>query len=206
MDHCCSNKTQELALLKQRQATVLKIVLGINLGMFLVEFGVAWFIQSTALLADSLDMLGDALVYAFSLYVLDKGPRWVATSAFLKGVLIVAFGLAVLGKAASNFASQQLPDPEWMKLTGALALSANLSCLILLSRHRSDDLNMRSTWICSRNDIIANLGVIAAAVLVGITGSKWPDLLIGLTIAILFLRSAVPILKESTRQLRSQDS
>lgn len=203
MDDCCSGKSDELLLLKAKQAHILKIVMAINLLMFLVEFGSAWLASSTSLMADSLDMLGDAIVYGFSLYVLHKSQKIRASAALLKGIIMVTFGLSVLIQGAIKLGSDALPSYESMGWIGGLALLANTLCLVLLYRHRDDDINMKSTWICSRNDIISNLGVLIAAGLVASTQTKWPDLLVGLLIAILFLRSAIPILLESITQLRS---
>ena len=202
MDDCCSGKSDELLLLKAKQAHILKIVMVINLLMFVVEFGYAWIANSTSLMADSLDMLGDALVYGFSLYVLHKSEKLRATAAFLKGIIMVSFSLSVLTQAGFKLYSDALPSYETMGWIAGLALLANTICLFLLFRHRDDDINMKSTWICSRNDIISNIGVLIAASWVGYSQSKWPDLLIGLTLAILFLRSAIPILGESITQIR----
>jgi cation diffusion facilitator family transporter len=202
MDHCCQNKAHELAELKTRQAGVLKTVMVINLVMFFIEFGFGVVAKSSALMADSLDMLGDAIVYAFSLYVLHKSMKWRAGAALLKGVIIVAFGLGVLVEVASKLASEVLPTYQTMGAIGALALAANTTCLVLLYRHREDDLNMKSTWICSRNDIISNTGVLVAAGLVRLTGSRFPDIIVGTLMALLFLRSAFPILGDSIRELR----
>jgi cation diffusion facilitator family transporter len=204
MKSCCEAKADDLKILRGKQAKVLKAVLAINLLMFFVEFAGGWMSQSTALMADSLDMLGDATVYGFSLYVLHKSDRWRAGAALLKGVIISLFGLGVLGQAIYRALSDTLPAFEGMGLIGALALAANAFCLYLLTRHKDDDLNMRSTYICSRNDIISNTGVLLAAALVWLTGSKWPDIAIGLVIAFVFLRSALPILLESWAALRRQ--
>lgn len=181
---------------------MLRIVLAINLLMFFVEFSMGIWSRSTALMGDSLDMLGDAIVYGFSLYVLHKSERTRATAAFLKGCIIVAFGLWVLFDVVRKVFSDTMPVAETMGIIGFIALLANVICLVLLTRHKDDDLNMKSTWICSRNDIISNSGVLIAAGLVAITGSKWPDISVGLVIAILFLKSAVPILKESIAAMK----
>lgn len=199
---CCEKKGSELARLRERQGTILKIVLVINAVMFGVEFASGLIAKSSALKADSLDMLGDAIVYGFSLYVLHRSDRWKAKAALLKGMIIVGFALFVLSDTTMKVLSTTIPVAETMGLVGALALVANLSCLFLLLRHRNDDLNMRSTFICSRNDIISNSGVIAAAFLVQHFASKWPDIIIGYAIAILFLKSAWPILSDSIKELK----
>lgn len=202
MKDCCEDKASELVALKDRQSRVLKTVLVINATMFLIEMTSGYVNHSTALMADSLDMFGDALVYGFSLYVLHRSDRWKARAALLKGLLIVAFGLGVLVQVAVKIFSGDVPVASAMGIFGALALAANLTSLFLLTKYKDNDLNMRSTWICSRNDIIANTGVLVSAAIVGWTESKWPDIAIGFVIAILFFRSAWGILAESIRILR----
>ena len=151
----------------------------------------------------SLDMLGDALVYGFSLFVLARSARWQAGAALAKGLFMLAFGLGVLGEAVDKAIHPVLPSAHTMGLIGALALAANLVCFLLLYRHRSDNLNLRSTWLCSRNDLVANLGVLLAAAACALLVSRWPDLLVGVLIAGLFLRSAFGVLTESVRALRA---
>lgn len=199
--NCCENKSTELAALHQKQGGVLKAVLLINSFMFVVEINAGIFARSTALVADSLDMLGDASVYAFSLYALHKGARWRAHAGQAKGIVMAVFGIAVLGQAIYRFAMQTTPESITMGITAALALAANLFCLLLLYRHRSDDINMRSTWLCSRNDIAANLGVIAASWFVAIFQSGIPDLLIGTLIAGLFLWSSKDVILGARQEL-----
>jgi cation diffusion facilitator family transporter len=202
MDSCCQDKASELEALRVHQSRTLWTVLGINGGMFGIELVIGLLAGSTALLADSLDMLGDALVYGFSIYVVGRSARWRASAALMKGVIMAAFGLVVLAQAGYHFVSPNVPDFRLMGITGTLALTANIGCLLLLTRHRNDDLNMRSTWLCSRNDIIANVGVLAAAVGVFVTASPWPDLAIGLLITAVFMRSAVYIVRQAVTELR----
>ncbi|WP_223651360.1 cation transporter [Halopseudomonas nanhaiensis] len=197
MDRCCEDKGSELARLRDAQSRVLYIVLAINAGMFLIEFAAGWLIGSTALLADSLDMFGDASVYALTLYVLHRSARTRAGAAFFKGTLMLLFAVLVIADAARKLVTGGVPEAQWMGLVGAAALAANALCFAMLYRHRSDDLNMKSTWLCSRNDLIANSSVIVAAVLVGLTGTLWPDVIVGLAIALLFLHSARQVLTES---------
>lgn len=203
MDSCCEDKVSELAQLRDRQSRVLYIVLAINAAMFLVEFAAGWVLGSTALLADSLDMFGDAWVYALTLYVLHRSARARAGAALVKGSLMLVFGLVVIGEAVRKMIMGGVPEAQWMGLIGSAALVANTLCFALLFRHRSDDLNMKSTWLCSRNDLIANTSVIVAAVLVGFTGSFWPDVIVGLAIAVLFLHSARQVLGEAWREWRA---
>ena len=174
----------------------------INALFFVVEAAAGLLANSTALLADSLDMLGDSLVYGFSLYVLWRSAEWKATAALLKGAIMAAFGIAVLLEAVHKLISGVLPAAEVMGIVGLLVLLGNGFCFLLLFRHRSDDINMRSTWLCSRNDIIANVAVLIAALGVKLIGSSWPDILVGGAIAALFLRSALTVLREGFGELR----
>lgn len=196
MRHCC-DKEDEVNALKKSHAKVLWIVLAINLVMFAVEMISGLISNSTALLADSLDMLGDSLVYGFSLLVLNRSTKWQAKASFLKGAIMLAFGIGVIGEAIYKFAHPLMPAAEIMGWIGALALLMNTGCFLLLWRHRDDNINMQSTWFCSRNDLIANAGVLVAAGLTFVTVSKWPDLLTGLAIAVVFLRSASFVLKDA---------
>jgi Co/Zn/Cd efflux system component len=202
MKDCCEGKSEALACLRTRQGRVLKAVLAINAGMFVVEAAAGLVGRSTSLLADSLDMFGDAAVYGVSLYALDRGTAWRARASLLKGGLMAAFGLGVLGEAAWKALGHGHPEASTMGVVGALALLANTVCLLLLLRHRQDDINMRSTWICSRNDILANLGVLGAAWVVARAGSMWPDILVGVGIALLNLTSSVSILREARQELQ----
>ncbi len=201
MDHCCHTNPDMLAALRERQKGVLQIVLAINAVMFMAEFIAGLLAHSTALLADSLDMLGDALVYGLSLYALHRSSRWRAGAALTKGVIMGVFGVGVVIEAVMKMMAGVVPEGSIMGVFGTLALVANVSCLVLLMRHRTDDLNMRSTWVCSRNDVIANSGVLLAAAGVAMTGAAWPDILIGLLIAGLFLSSAWDVMRASLSEL-----
>ncbi|HSC98115.1 MAG TPA: cation diffusion facilitator family transporter [Casimicrobiaceae bacterium] len=202
MAGCCEDKACEVTALRERHSRVLWFVLAINAAMFVVEATAGVLASSTALLADSLDMLGDALVYAFSLFVLARSVRWQASAALAKGAFMLVFGLAVLAEAAFKVFHPIMPSVEAMGIVGALALAANIVCYSLLYRHRSDNLNMRSTWLCSRNDLIANVGVLLAAGAAYVLASRWPDIIVGCIIAGLFLRSAFDVLRDSVRALR----
>jgi len=202
MKSCCESKGEELKLMREKQKNVLVIVLIINALMFVIEFIFGILSESTALLADSLDMLGDATVYAFSIYVINKSAKWKAGAALLKGVIISVFGLYVLGEAMSKIMTDVIPMAKTMGVVGGLALFANSSCLILLLKHKDDDINMKSTWICSRNDIVANVGVLLAAFCVSFFNRKWPDVIIGVVIAIIFLKSSFSILRDAYKELR----
>jgi cation diffusion facilitator family transporter len=197
MDDCCSDKGCELEALAQRadRRRVLVAVLALNATMFLVQSVASVFANSTSLLADAGDMLGDAFVYALSLYALNRSVRWKAGAALVKGALIVLFGLLVIAEAVSKAVNNAPPASGLMLTFGALALAVNLGCLTLLWRFRGEDVNMASTFECSRNDVVANVGVLLAAVGVALLKSPWPDILVGLAIAALFLRSAVRVVR-----------
>jgi len=200
MTGCCTVPTE----ITERQRSVLLIVLWINAAMFVAELGAGLVAQSTALIADSVDMLGDALVYGFSLYVVGRGPAWQARGALLKGAIMAVFGLGVLFEVALKVARGVVPGAELMGGVGLVALAANVLCLTLLWRRRSDDINMRSAWLCSRNDVTANAAVLLAAGGVAITSSAWPDIVTGLAIAALFGASAVRVLRDAVSVLRQQ--
>lgn len=202
MDDCCQTKAQELTELRGTHKNVLVAVLVINAVLFIVEAAAGLLANSTALLADSLDMLGDSLVYGFSLYVLWGSAAWKAKAALLKGAIMALFGAGVLLEVIYKTISGIVPSAETMGIIGALVLLGNGICFLLLFRHRADDLNMRSTWLCSRNDIIANLSVLAAAIGVKVFAASWPDILVGAAIAALFLKSAFTVLRESFSELR----
>ena len=201
MANCCNDKACELDALRGRQSATLKTVLAINAVMFVVELTAGLLGDSISLVADSLDMLGDAMVYGFSLYVVARSTTMKARAALLKGFIMAAFGLFVLGQAVYRIAYPQLPVYEAIGAIGLLALAANSTCFFLLWRHRADDINMSSVWLCSRNDIIANVAVLFAAVGVWLTHTGWPDIAIGLALAALFLRSALHVLRESIKEL-----
>ena len=202
MSNCCEEKSCEVTALRERHSRVLWIVLAVNAVMFVIELAAGVVGRSSALLADSLDMLGDALVYAFSLFVLDRSPRWQASAALTKGAFMGVFGVLVLAEAAYKAYHPVMPSAQLMGIVGSVALVANLACFALLYRHKSDNLNMSSTWLCSRNDLLANLGVLVAAGASYLLASRWPDIIVGVTIASLFLGSAISVTRQALRSLR----
>lgn len=192
MDACC-----EVRPIEARQRRVLGLILWVNLVMFGVESIAGLLAHSTALLADSMDMLADAMVYGFSLYVIGRAPVWRARAALLKGWVMAAFGAGIVVEVVFKLARGAAPEPHTMGLVAAAALAANAGVLALLWRHRADDINMRSAWLCSRNDVIANGGVLLAALGVTLVGSAWPDILVGLAIAALFAGTAAGVLRRA---------
>lgn len=206
MADCCNNKACEIDALRHRQSSVLKTVLAINAVMFLVELSLGLIGGSVSLVADSLDMLGDALVYGFSIYAVTGGARMKAKAALLKGGIMAAFACFVFAQVLYKIIFPQVPVFEIIGGVGLLALAANSICFALLWRHKTDDINMSSVWLCSRNDIIANVSVLFAAAGVWLTHSAWPDILVGLALAALFLRSALVVLRAAITELRASNA
>lgn len=195
MDHCCQHKRQELEQLALHgaQRRTLVIVLLINLAMFLVEFAAGLAAHSSALQADAVDMLADAAVYGLSLWAINRGQRWEAGAALAKGLLIIGFFVLIVVQMLDKLAHGVSPSSTLMLAFGALALLANVGCLALLWPFRALNINMKSTFECSRNDVAANLGVLVAGAGVALTGRGWLDLVVGTAIAALFLRSAITV-------------
>jgi len=201
MKDCC-----EVRPVESRQRRTLIGVLAANAVMFAVEIVAALVAHSTSLLADSADMLGDVIAYAFSLYVIGRGVVWQTRAALLKGGIMALFGAAVLVEAVAKLVSGVTPDGGIMSAIGLLALAVNAAVLTALWRHRADDLNMRSVWLCSRNDVIANGAVLLAALGVTLTSSAWPDIVVGLGIAGLFIGSAVDVVRSAMSPLAGSRS
>lgn len=200
MSGCCDNGC-EITARNERQRTTLKWVLAINAVMFLVIVAAALYADSTALLSDSLDNLGDAITYALSLYAIALGSRAKAKVALFKGLLILAAALAVAGQIAWKLAHPALPIFEAMGAFSLLGLAANGICFWLLWRHRHEDINMSSVWECSRNDIASNIAVFVAALGVWLTGAAWPDLLVAAALVVLLFRSALRVISSARREL-----
>jgi len=183
------------------QRRLLGIVLVVNLAMFFVEAGAGWGAQSVALQADALDFLGDSLNYATALFVLARSVAWRAGAALIKGCAMLAFGLFVLGASVHNAMMGAEPEAPVMGVVGFLALVANLGSALLLFRFRAGDANLRAVWLCSRNDAIGNLAVLAAAAGVFATGGRWPDLAVGLVMAALAVWAGQSVLRQALAEL-----
>lgn len=203
MSDCCNDKACAIEALRSSQSSTLRIVLAINAVLFVVEFASGLLARSTALLSDSLDNLGDATTYGLSLYAVSRGARAKARVALFKGGLILVAALFVLGRVVYAVAHPGMPVFEAMGLVGLIALVANGTCLGLLWKHRSEDVNMSSVWECSCNDIASNLSVLVAAGGVWATSAAWPDLVLGAALAALFLRSAIRVSRSALVQLRT---
>ena len=187
----------EVEINDKSERRVLIALLLINGVMFVAEFIVGWWAQSTALIADAFDMLADAMVYGVGLYAVGRSLLVKAHAARISGVLQVLLGLLVLFDILRRIMVGSEPASALMMAMGFFALIANVTCLILISKHREGEVHMRASWVFSRNDVIANLGVILAGGLVAWTGSRLPDLAIGLLVALIVIRGGVLILQDA---------
>jgi Co/Zn/Cd efflux system component len=180
---------------------VLGVVIAMNAGMFLLETGAGWLAGSAALQADALDFLGDSFTYGITLLVIGRPLHWRAGAALFKGLSLAAMGLWVFGITLHRVLVLGMPDATVMGVIGLLALATNVGSVLLLLRYREGDANVRSVWLCSRNDAIGNLAVIGAAGMVALTGSAWPDVVVAGAMALLFLGSASQIVRQALGEL-----
>jgi cation diffusion facilitator family transporter len=179
------------------------LVIAINAGMFVIETAAGALAGSQALQADALDFLGDSLTYGMSLAVIGMALRVRAWAAFAKGVSLTLMGLWVFGSTAYHVLILGIPRAEVMGLVGFMALAANIASVAILVRYKDGDANVRSVWVCSRNDAIGNVAVMIAALGVWSTATKWPDLIVAAVMAGLFLWSSAQVLRQSVWELRT---
>lgn len=200
--HCCGAPAPAV---KQdvRYRRVLWIALLVNAAMFAVELFGGWRAGSVSLLADAVDFFGDAANYGVSLFVLGLAPVWRARTALIKGASMGAYGLFVLAAALWHLQSGGVPAAPTMGAIGALALAANVGVALLLYSYRNGDANMRSVWLCTRNDAIGNCAVLLAAWGVFGTGSAWPDLAVASVMALLGLSAAASVMRQAGAELRA---
>lgn len=200
--HCCgTNATFEglSADYKRR----LWIVIAINAAMFLVEMAAGALAGSQALQADALDFFADAATYGISLAVIGASLQVRARAALVKGASLTLMGLWVLGSTAYHVLVLGVPRAEVMGVVGFMALAANVASVLILARYKDGDANVRSVWLCSRNDAIGNVAVMIAALGVWGTATRWPDLIVAAIMAGLFLYSSAQILRQALTELRS---
>ncbi len=203
MSHACCRPATPATRTSPVYRRVLWAALIVNAAMFAVELAGGLHAGSVALLADAVDFFGDAANYGISLLVLGMALRWRARAALLKGLTMGAFGVFVLGRAAWSAAAGSVPEPVTMGTTGGLALLANVAVAAMLYAWREGDANMRSVWLCSRNDALGNLGVMAAALGVFGTGSGWPDLAVATMMGALALSAARAVIRQARVELRA---
>lgn len=194
----------EVEIKNQEESRVLIILLVINALMFLVEIVAGIVGQSTALTADSLDMLADASVYGVALYAVGRSALLKIRAATLSGVLQTLLGIGVLVDVLRRFMAGSEPISSLIIGVGLIGLAANITCLVLIARHRHGDVHMRASWIFSKNDVIANLGVISGGVLVAWLGSPYPDLVIGTVIAGIVVKGGLHIIQVARSERRSR--
>jgi Co/Zn/Cd efflux system component len=200
--HCCGGQTTFEGLSTEYKRR-LWLVIAINATMFAVEMAAGALAGSRALQADALDFLGDAATYSISLAVIGAALRVRAWAAFAKGVSLTLMGLWVLGATAYHVLVLGVPRAEVMGVVGFLALAANVASVLILVRYKDGDANVRSVWLCSRNDAIGNVAVMLAAAGVWVTATRWPDLIVAALMAGLFLISSAQILRQSIRELKT---
>ncbi|MFN0162886.1 MAG: cation transporter [Burkholderiales bacterium] len=196
-DHCAAE-----APVSQAYRRVLWVALWVNAAMFAVELAAGLSADSVSLMADAADFFGDAANYAISLAVLALAPVWRSRAALVKGLSMAAYGVFVLVKAGIGVAAGAAPEPATMGAVALLALAANVGVAWLLYRFREGDANMRSVWLCSRNDAIGNVAVLLAALGVFGTGVAWPDLLVAAIMASLALSGAWAVVRQARAELR----
>jgi cation diffusion facilitator family transporter len=194
----------EIEIKNREQSRTLIILLIINGVMFVAEMVAGIIGDSTALIADSLDMLADATIYAIGLYAVGRSLLVKAKAAHISGIFQILLGLGVLFDIVRRFIVGSEPESMVMMVVGAVALIANSICLMLIYKHRQGEVHMRASWIFSKNDIIANLGVICSGALVAWLDEPWPDLVIGLLIAVLVVRGGVQIIKDANSEKEAQ--
>ena len=182
------------------QRKVLVTLLAINALMFVIELGVGWYAESTGLIADSMDMLADAIVYGIGLYAIGKSLHHKTTAAAISGWFQALLGLLILADIARRVIYGSEPVSLLMIGMGAAALVANIYCLTLIQAHKDGEIHMRASWIFSKNDVIANSGVILGGLLVWILDSRWPDLVIGSVIALIILNGARQIIMDTRKE------
>jgi Co/Zn/Cd efflux system component len=196
----------EIEARDERERKTLLLVLGINAFMFVFELTIGLAAQSTGLIADSLDMVADASVYAISLYAVGKAVKLKIKAARLSGYAQISLALLVVIDVIRRFIYGSAPVSNLIIIVGCIALAANTICLTVIAKHRNEEAHMRASYIFSKNDVIANLGVILSGVLVRILDNRYPDLMIGTIIAIVVLRGGMKILKESGKSGKCCDS
>lgn len=202
MSACCDHDVKFDGVSKEYKR-VLWVVIVINAAMFLVEMSAGKLAGSQALQADALDFLGDAFTYGLSVAVIGMSLKVRATAALLKGISLLLMGLWVFGSTAYQFFVLGVPKAEIMGVIGFLALAANMASVLLLMRYKDGDANVRSVWLCSRNDAIGNVAVMVASAAVWLTATAWPDLIVAIIMAGLFLRSSQLILVQAWQEFKS---
>ena len=190
----------EIEIKNKEESRILIILLSINATMFFIEITLGIISESTALIADSLDMLADAAVYGIGLYAVGKAAIVKIKAAYISGIFQVLLGIIVFIDIVRRTILGSEPESILMISVGILALIANLICLQLISKHKDGEVHMRASWVFSKNDVIANLGIIFAGILVYLFDSRFPDIIIGLVISIIVIRGGIHIIKDAQNE------
>lgn len=198
----CGGDKLQFEGLSQSYKKILWIIIGINAVMYFVETYGSVAANSMALRADALDFLGDSITYTITLIAIGRSSTWRASAAMLKGISLMLMGVWVLFSTIYRVFVLGVPNEMLMGGVALLAFVANLTSALLLMKYRNGDANVRSVWLCSRNDAISNLAVMVAAVIVGMTMSPWPDLIVAGLMAGLFLQSAFLIIRQAKQELQ----
>ena len=208
MSLCCEQNSRAFDGLSADYKRRLLLVIGINAAMFFGEISAGYFASSQALQADALDFLGDSLTYGLSLAVIGKSVQIRTNAALVKGLSLLLMGIWVFGSTLYQAIILELPRAEVMGAVGLIAVLANLACVFILVRYKDGDANVRSVWLCSRNDAIGNVAVMIAALSVWGTASAWPDLIVAAIMAGLFLYSSFMIIRHAIeeRQVASAEN
>ncbi len=197
---CCGNVPFEG--MTESYKAILKYIIAINFIMFVIEMMSGYFAESMALKADALDFLGDTFTYALSFVVIGRSIQTRAKASLFKGISLAFMAVGVLGFTVYRTIVGSAPDPLTIGLIGVLAFCANMASVMLLRRYKDGDSNVRSVWLCSRNDAIGNILVIFAGIAVAYTGLFWPDILVAFLIAGLFMHSAIQIIRQALKEMR----
>ncbi len=200
---CCEETCSADVLIDERYRRILWIALFVNLAMFMVEIIAGWYAGSTSLLADAMDFLGDAGNYGASLMALTLPVIWRSRVALGKGLVMGSYGLVIIVLASTGIFHERVPLASIMGIVALLALMTNISIALLLYSFRKGDSNMRSVWLCSRNDAIANIAVMLAALGVWLTQQRWPDLVVAIGIGVLGVTSAYSVIRYALIEIRS---
>lgn len=202
-DDCCPDACTPGVPPTDRYRRILVIALVLNVLMFGVELVASWWSGSVSLLADSIDFFGDAVNYGVSLAVLSMAVVWRSKAAMAKGIAMFSFGVFVLARAGWGIVAGDTPEPLTMGVTAVMAFAVNMGVAWMLYAFREGDANMRSVWLCSRNDAISNIAVMVAALAVLLSGTRWPDLIVALVMGGLALTSGTSVMRQAGAELKN---
>lgn len=195
---------REIEIKNQQQTRVLIILMSINAFMFFVEITLGLLSESTALIADSLDMLADAAVYGIGLYAVGRSSLAKIRAASISGIFQIILGTSVSIDVVRRLIWGSEPESNIMMAIGIMALIANIICLMIISKHKNDGIHMRASWIFSKNDVIANVGIIIGGGLVHLLDSRLPDLIIGMLISIIVINGGLHIIRDARNEKQAQ--